>query len=1188
MGSDFLAEFYLAPNHRDGTLLDLKDFSTIAVGIDNVSQPIRVNFIDQATDPCYKLLDDFPTLTNPSFELKEPLHGVKHHIPTTGRPIQSRARKLAPEKLAMAKTELERLVKMGVCHRGKSEWSSPMHVVGKPDGGQRVCGDYRRLNTVTIDDKYPVKNIADFNADLSGMKVFSKIDLLKGYYQIPVAEDDIGKTGMITPFGLFVFPRTPFGLKNAGQDFQRLMDEILGDIPHVFVYIDDILVASENMEQHLQDLKMVFKILSDNGLVINRKKCVLGKSSLEFLGYYVDKDGVKPLDERVDAIRQTTRPTTVKELQRFLGMINYYRRFIKNAAGHLYHLFSALEGKPKVLKWTPEMQGSFEAIKEALASATLLHHPRHDAQLALTADASKVAMGAVLEQRGPKGWEPLAYFSKKLSTPQGEWPPFDRELLAAFRAIRHFRHMVEGRQFTLYTDHNSLVPALRKKAEPHTARQTYQLSAISEYTTDLRYIEGKANVVADALSRPNASPIPVTPSGSTSLVNNDTSGFDSRGATAQNRNSNTGWAPTGQAAASFPSLSAIRQATAEPRRHDYANAVGNNSPPSEVKPQAAEPRPIASPRQTNSTPTPISAVDKPLDSVKDSDFRTVIASVGQLGVDLAEMARDQPLDADFNQLSNDARSGLNFRKIDVGNSTLLVDVSNGPARAWVPANWRKRIFDAVHGLGHPGVNRTQQTVAAKFVWPSMRADVGQWARQCVPCQRAKVTRNITPPIGEFEVPSKRFSHIHADIVMMPDSNGFSYLLTVVDRFTRWPTAIPLQNIRAETVIDALAHGWIAQFGIPAAITTDRGTQFTSGIWSQLLRSWGIRHNLTTAYHPESNGLVERLHRRLKEALKALSSDAPDKWFWKLPCALLAVRTTVKPDIGASPADLVFGEGLAVPGDLLGSIPNDNEMQRQRQNLLAGMRFEVSRLQPTPTSAHRQPQVYVPDSLDGATHVFIRRGGVQPPLTAPYDGPFRVEERTPHGFRVHLPGRGVETVALARVKPALISNENHAQRDNDASPTPPSQPRQEEEQTEPNDPSRPSTSSEAPRTSQQHNPSSTLPPRSLARPSPQPSAQTAGQSRRQRVPNIDEFVAPPPRVPPPAQPRSFDDWLAVDNAASLPVQQRPAQSGQPSSRRRPDVSALAAIIRNHLDPAAEISKTEDSSTPQDASISLGGV
>ena len=424
--------------------------------------------------------------------------------------------------------------------------------------------------------------------------------------------------------------------------------------------------------------------------------------------------------------------------------------------------------------------------------------------------------------------------------------------------------------------------------------------------------------------------------------------------------------------------------------------------------------------------------------------------------------------------------------------------------------------------------------------------------------------------------------------MMPDSNGFSYLLTVVDRFTRWPTAIPLQNIRAETVIDALAHGWIAQFGIPAAITTDRGTQFTSSIWSQLLRSWGIRHNLTTAYHPESNGLVERLHRRLKEALKALSSDAPDKWFWKLPCALLAVRTTVKPDIGASPADLVFGEGLAVPGDLLGSIPNDNEMQRQRQNLLAGMRFEVSRLQPTPTSAHRQPQVYVPDSLDGATHVFIRRGGVQPPLTAPYDGPFRVEERTPHGFRVHLPGRGVETVALARVKPALISNENHAQRDNDASPTPPSQPRQEEEQTEPNDPSRPSTSSEAPRTSQQHNPSSTLPPRPLARPPPQPSAQTAGQRRRQRVPNIDELVAPPPRVPPPAQPRSFDDWLAVDNAASLPAQQRPAQSGQTSSRRRPDVSALAAIIRNHLDPAAEISKTEDSSTPQDPSISLGGV
>ena len=209
---------------------------------------------------------------------------------------------------------------------------------------------------------------------------------MKGYHQIPVAPDDVRKTGIITPFGLFIFPRTPFGLKNAGQDFQRLMDSILGDIPRVYVYIDDILVASETPEQHLKDLENVFKILSDNGLVVQRSKCILGRASLEFLGYHVDANGIAPLPTRVEAIREVPAPTTIKELQRFLGMVNYYRRFIKRAAHHLYPLFGALQGpkkvkgekrppRPKTLTWNDSLQTSFNAIKEALAVATLLHHP---------------------------------------------------------------------------------------------------------------------------------------------------------------------------------------------------------------------------------------------------------------------------------------------------------------------------------------------------------------------------------------------------------------------------------------------------------------------------------------------------------------------------------------------------------------------------------------------------------------------------------------------------------------------------------------------------------------------------------------------------------------------------------------------------------------------------------------------
>ena len=285
IGADFLATFYLAPNHRDGSLIDLDNLDVLPATFARGVRSNPVTFINEVNDPHYKLLDSFPDILTPSFTLVEAKHGVRHHIPTEGRPVQARARRLDPEKLKIAKAEIDKLCNLGICHRGKSNWASPLMVARKPCvrpctcktaspcGGWRVCGDYRRVNSMTTDDRYPVRTLADFNANLHGKNVFSKIDLVKGYHQIPIADEDVCKTAVITPFGLYIFPRTPFGLKNAGQDFQRLMDSILGDLPRVFVYIDDILVASETPEQHLQDLHEVFTILSANGMVVNRAKC---------------------------------------------------------------------------------------------------------------------------------------------------------------------------------------------------------------------------------------------------------------------------------------------------------------------------------------------------------------------------------------------------------------------------------------------------------------------------------------------------------------------------------------------------------------------------------------------------------------------------------------------------------------------------------------------------------------------------------------------------------------------------------------------------------------------------------------------------------------------------------------------------------------------------------------------------
>ena len=271
-------------------------------------------------------------------------------------------------------------------------------MVKKKDSGWRPCGDYRRLNNITTPDRYPLPNMQDLNRSLAGCRVFSKLNLVKGYHPVPVAAADVPKTAIITPFRLFEYLYMPFGLKNASQSFQRLMDHTFTDQNCVFMYLDDNLAATATAKEHFQVLHQVFQLLKDNSLVLNLQKCEFLQDSISFLGHKVHAGGVEPLSSHVDAFTCSPPPLMPKELQRFLGMVNFYRRFLPAAPHTLCPLTEALRGNPKVLTWTAEKQTAADAIRVTLATAVPLSHPLPTTELSLATDVSDSHIGGVLQQ----------------------------------------------------------------------------------------------------------------------------------------------------------------------------------------------------------------------------------------------------------------------------------------------------------------------------------------------------------------------------------------------------------------------------------------------------------------------------------------------------------------------------------------------------------------------------------------------------------------------------------------------------------------------------------------------------------------------------------------------------------------------------------------------------------------------
>ena len=426
---------------------------------------------------------------------------TKHSIKTnTDIPIKQHVRRPPFHLRDEADKEVQKMLKQNVIEPSESPWASPVVLVRKKDGTLRYCIDYRRLNTVTIKDSYPLPRIDESLDALGGSKYFSTLDLASGYWQIELDEDAKEKSAFCTTSGLYQFKVMPFGLTNAPATFQRLMERVLTSLQWqiCLIYIDDVIIFSKTLEEHISRLSEILGRLKSAGLKLKPKKCYLFQHKVAYLGHVVGREGVHTDPSKVEKVKNWPIPTTVTEVKGFLGICSYYRRFIKNFSAMAKPLVKLTE-KDVPFVWSEDQNRSFEELKDELTSAPILSYPQRDGYFILDTDACDTGIGAVLSQVQDGVERVISYASKTLNKAERRYCVTRKELLAVVHFVQYFKHFLLGRKFTVRTDHSSLRWIRNfKNPEGQTARW---IEILETYHFEIIHRPGKRHGNADAMSR---------------------------------------------------------------------------------------------------------------------------------------------------------------------------------------------------------------------------------------------------------------------------------------------------------------------------------------------------------------------------------------------------------------------------------------------------------------------------------------------------------------------------------------------------------------------------------------------------------------------------------------------------------------------------------------------------------------
>lgn len=853
------------------------------------------------------------------------------------QPVHSQPYQKAPAARAEEARQVSEMRADGITVESNSPWSSPTVLARKAGGTWRFCVDYRKLNAITVKDVYPLPRVDETLDLLRHARYITTVDLKAGFWQIPMDKSSRERTAFVFSGGLHEYVFMPFGLCNAPATFQRTMDTVLAGMKwqFCFPYLDDIIVYSRTFAEHVKHCKQVFERLRQYGLSISLKKCQFATNEVRFLGHVVKDGTISPNPDKVKAVQAMPYPKDRKSLQAFLGLVNYYRQFIKNfseTAVGLHQLAAqrarGTDAAPPY-QWTDVHTAAFDKLRDALCNAPVLQCPDFSRPFIVHTDASDFALGAVLSQEesaadgmGKQVDRPVAYLSRVLNEHERNYDTTQRECLAVVFAIKKWRHYLEGATFRVVTDHIALKWLLGQKQAPNQRLARWILH-LQEFDFTIEHRAGAIHQNADALSRcvTAADPAP-------ELMCSMADACDPNHCIAKGNSPMC--AAVGQkvslnvmpwnAARWSTSLLQVEQLKDEPLAAAIKVLIahGTRSAPTQEEEDAL---PYHDPIKTGTTAHYGSAAA----AASTSPPQRTPAST-RLSTDTLELP-----DVDLTKIGPAITKAAGFvrrHKMVLRGNTLchvLVDSVTHPSAPFripryvpvMPLALRKTILEEAHdspAAGHPGITATYQAIRPYCYWPGIADDVKDYVGRCHPCQINRLRPSHHIPLLPLPIAPHPFHTVGMDFMKLPkSSNGNQYLLVFTDYLTRWVEAVPTVKQDGATVAQALLDHVVARHGLPKVLLSDQGKAFCEGVAAELYKKLDVHKKATTPYHPQCNGLTERFNRTCIEMLSRWHVVKQDtEWDTHLPMLLWAYRCHWHSDFRASPFYMLYGRDCGIP------------------------------------------------------------------------------------------------------------------------------------------------------------------------------------------------------------------------------------------------------------------------------------